>query len=146
MSDETDLGALATDLRVVMGQLTRQLRRQAPIGDLTRSQTSVLGRIERDGPATANDLARAEGMRPQSMAAIVASLVEAGMLSGAPDPRDGRKTILSLSERAVDEFRAGRLAREDWLAARMADVLTPAEIDGFPTTIALLRRLSGESS
>src|ERR1035438_2763939 len=64
-------------------------------GDLTPSQVSVLLRLEKDGAATVSGLARAEGMRPQSMSSIVASLEDAGLVSGIPDPNDGRKTLMS---------------------------------------------------
>ena len=39
-----------------------------------------------EGPATVTSLARAEGVRPQSMGATVAALQEAGLVGGAPDP------------------------------------------------------------
>jgi len=65
---------LARDLQAVVGKLKRRLRDQAHVGDLTPSQVSVLVRLEKDGPATTSGLARAEGMRPQSMAAVIATL------------------------------------------------------------------------
>ncbi len=65
---------LAQDLRACLGKLKRRLREQAHSGDLTPSQISVLLRLEKDGPATASSLARAEGMRPQSMASVIAAL------------------------------------------------------------------------
>src|SRR5882672_9778771 len=89
--------ALAGDLRVLIGKLKRRLREQAHTGDLTWSQMSVLSRLEREGPATVTTLARAEGVRPQSMGATVSVLEEAGLVSGAPDASDGRQTILSLT-------------------------------------------------
>ena len=81
-----ELSVLAGELRVALGQLMRRLREQAEGSDLTRSQTSVLGRLERNGSATATALARAEGIRPQSMAKIIDALVAAGLVSGSPDP------------------------------------------------------------
>src|ERR1700733_9866705 len=90
--------ALAAELRIVMGALSRRLREQADIGDLTSAQKSVLLRLERDGPMTGSVLARAEAMRPQSMGAIIAALEAAGYVAGAPDPLDGRKTINLLTD------------------------------------------------
>ena len=80
---------LARDLRALVGKLKRRLREQADVGDLTPSQISVLLRLERHGSATASDLARAEGVRPQSMAPVVAALEIAGLVSGTPDVADG---------------------------------------------------------
>src|ERR1700726_2236829 len=107
--------ALAGDLRVVIGKLRRGLRKQASFGDLTWSQTSVLSRLDREGPATVTALARAEGMRPQSMGANVSALEAAGLVSGTPDPNDGRQTILALTPACRKRITAGRAAREDWL-------------------------------
>ena len=70
---------LARDLRAVVGKLKRRLRAQSDIGDLTSSQVSVLLRLEKHGPATTSGLARAEGMRPQSMAPVVAALEAQGL-------------------------------------------------------------------
>ncbi|WP_158811008.1 MarR family winged helix-turn-helix transcriptional regulator, partial [Beijerinckia sp. L45] len=97
---------LAGDLRVALGAVIRRLRDQANPGDLTWSQKSVLSRIEREGPATISALARAEGVRPQSMGATVSGLETAGWLHGAPDPNDGRQTVLSLTPACVDMIRA----------------------------------------
>ncbi|CAG6393010.1 MarR family winged helix-turn-helix transcriptional regulator [Streptomyces cocklensis] len=137
-----DTAALAGELRVALAQLVRRLREQADGMDLTRSQSSVLLRLERDGAATATALARAEGVRPQSMAKIVQALDAAGLVSGAPDPKDGRKTLLSITEAAREEFRTGRLAKEDWLTRALDTMLSPAEIEQLASTADLLRRLA----
>jgi hypothetical protein len=60
-------GTLAAEFRALVGWLKRRLRAQSEAGDFTPSQVSVLLRLEKDGPATASQLARAEGIRPQSM-------------------------------------------------------------------------------
>jgi Transcriptional regulators len=137
--------ALASDLRIVLGQLSRRMREQASFSDLTRSQTAALSRLEREGPATKSELARAEGMTPQSMGAIVSALEQEGLVEGAPDERDGRKTILSLTPHAREQFATGRLAREDWLQDAIAAELTDAERVRLADCLDLLRRLSRAS-
>lgn len=138
---DAELGAVAADLRLAVVQLLRRLREQAPGSDLTKSQSTALGLLETLGSATATELARAQGMRPQSMAAVVAALQSFGLVAGAPDPRDGRKTVLSLTEKAREEFRTGRLAKEDWLTSALAAALTPEEIARVAEVVPLLRRL-----
>ena len=133
--------ALAQDLVAVLGKLKRRLREQAQVGDLTPSQTSTLLRLERDGPATASSLARAEGMRPQSMGAVIAALEAAGMVRGAPDPNDGRQTLLSLTEAFRKRIREGRAARRDWLSSAIQARLSPREQNDVAAAIALLKRL-----
>ena len=129
-------------LRVVLGQLMRRLRQQGSVGDLTRSQSSVLARLERDGPATTSALARAEGIRPQSMGAIVSVLEAGGFVAGAPDPTDGRKTVLSLTDKTRAEVATGRLAQADWLLAAAQRELTPAEQTDLARCLKLLDRLA----
>lgn len=138
---DVEVGAVAADLRLVVVQLLRRLREQAPGSDLTKSQSTVLGLLESLGSATATELAKAQGMRPQSMAAIVAALQSFGLVAGAPDPRDGRKTVLSLTEKAQEEFRTGRLAKEDWLTSALVRTLTPEQIAQVAEVVPLLRRL-----
>lgn len=133
--------ALAGELRVLLGKLKRRLREEAHAGDFTWSQTSVLVRLERDGPATVTTLARAEGVRPQSMGATIAVLEAAGLVRGAPDPADGRQTILSLTDTCRDMIRAGRAAREDWLSRAIQAKLSAVELEQLATGIGLLARL-----
>jgi DNA-binding MarR family transcriptional regulator len=132
---------LAQELRALFGKLKRRLRDQAHIGDLTPSQTSVLLRLEKDGPATASSLARAEGMRPQSMGPLVAALEAAGLVSGAPDPSDGRQTILSLTDACRKWIEEGRAARQDWLTRTIQARLSPQEQEDLAASIELLKRL-----
>lgn len=133
--------ALAQDLRRIAGRLKRRLREQADVGDLTPSQTAALLRLEKDGPATTSGLARLEGMRPQSMGAVVAALESAGLVSGAPDPADRRQTLLSLTEACRTWIGEGRAARQDWLARTIEARLSEHEQDHLVATIALLDRL-----
>ncbi len=133
---------MAGELRIALGELVRRLREQMPGTDLTRSQSSVLSRLDRDGAATATALANAEGMRPQSMATIVRALQDAGLISGSPDPNDGRKTLLALTDAAREEYRTGRRARADWLTQAMTANLTPQEVAVLGEAAALLRRLA----
>ena len=103
--------ALAGELRVVIGKLKRRFREQAHIGDFTWSQVSVLRRLL-DGSATVTTLARADGVRPQSMGATVAVLEAAGLVRGAPDPDDGRQTLLSLTQACRERIEASRAAQK----------------------------------
>jgi DNA-binding MarR family transcriptional regulator len=135
--------ALAEAMRARLGKLKRKLREQASIGDLTQSQTSVLVRLENDGPATVSSLARAEGMRPQSMGQIISELQRAGHVRGAPDRDDGRQTLWSLTERCRETISKGRAARQDWLARRIA-TLTAKEQDQLAAAVELIDRITSE--
>ena len=134
--------ALAGELRLLISQLKHRLREEAHPGNFTWSQISVLIRLERDGPATVSALARAEGVRPQSMGATVATLEAAGLVKGLPDPADGRQTILSLTDTCRELIKAKRAAKEDWLFRAIQTKLSPAEQEELATALELLNRLA----
>ncbi|MGC1549395.1 MAG: MarR family winged helix-turn-helix transcriptional regulator [Rhodanobacter sp.] len=134
--------AIARELRVQVGRLIRRLREQAQAGDLTGSQKAVLIHLDRDGPATVTTLAKAEGVRPQSMGATVAALEAAGHVSGVPDPADGRQTLWSLTTACRNMVKASRAAREDWLCNAMQAKLTSAEQEKLANAAELLKRLA----
>ncbi|GHA61764.1 MarR family transcriptional regulator [Streptomyces canarius] len=126
----------------MLSRLVRRLREQSTVGDLTKSQEAVLLRLERDGSTTTTALARAEGMRPQSMAQVVQALEEAGLVTGSADPSDGRRTLLALTDTAREHFRTGRLAKDDWLTRAILHSLTPEEADLLAASVPALRRLA----
>ncbi|MDQ0210775.1 MarR family transcriptional regulator [Arthrobacter sp. SRS-W-1-2016] len=131
----------AAELRVLIGQLTRRLREQSQVDNLTNAQKAVLIHLERDGRATLSALARAEGMRPQSMGAIISALSSAGLVESGPDPADGRQRILSLTAEARESISASRAAKADWLYRTILSKLTPDEREQLPGAVHLLKRL-----
>ncbi|OLL28979.1 MarR family transcriptional regulator [Burkholderia sp. SRS-W-2-2016] len=135
------LHSLAEDLRVLAGKLRRRLREESHVGDFTPSQVQVLNLLEREGPATVTALARSLGMRPQSMGETLAVLKAAGLVSGAPDPNDGRQTVLSLTPTFRKKVKASRAAREDWLYRTIQTRFTPTEQHQLATGVDLLKRL-----
>ena len=136
--------ALARELRLLFGQLLHRLREQTQRGDYTWSQMSVLIRLERDGPATVSALARAEGVRQQSMGATISALEAAGLVKGSPDPDDGRQTILSLTDACREMVKANRAAKEDWLCRSIQSKLSPAEQQQLAAALELLKRIADE--
>lgn len=133
--------ALADDLRALFRKLKRRFREQANPGDLPPSQVSVLLRLEGDGAATVSSLARAEGMRPQSMGTTVAALEAAGLVHGAPDPADRRQTLLSLTDSCRAWIEESRAARQDWLVRTIQAKLSPQEQKDLAGAVKLLARL-----
>jgi DNA-binding MarR family transcriptional regulator len=133
---------LAADVRAVVSRLKRNLRAQSSIhGDLSATQIAVLLRLERDGPASAAELARAEGIRAQSMGTALTPLEAAGLIAGAPDPADGRRTILSLTDTCLALIRKTRSARQDWLSRTIRARLSVQEQQQLASALELLKRL-----
>jgi DNA-binding MarR family transcriptional regulator len=80
-------------------------------------------------------------MRPQSMAAVVTGLEDAGLVSGAADPTDGRQTLLSLTDACRQWAKKGRAARQDWLTRTLQARLSPQEQNQLAAAVELLKRL-----
>lgn len=141
-SPQTGLArTVAAEIRAVYRKLKLRYREHGGGNDLTPSQASVLLRLEKDGAATVSSLARAEGMRPQSMSAIVTPLQESGLVSGAADPSDGRQTLMSLTPRCLKWLQEGRAARQDWLTTTITQKLSAHEQEKLRAAVELLKRL-----
>ena len=130
---------LARDVRESLGLILRRLRAES---DFPMSQMSVLGRLDRFGPATTSELAVAERVRPQSMAQTVRELEAAGWISRRPDPDDGRRAILELTGEGLVRIEANRAAREDWLTQALERELHAGEREQLSDALVLLRRLA----
>lgn len=132
----------ASEVRVVFSRLRRRLRELSGAQDLTPSQTSALSRLGKGGPASTSTLAAAEGVRPQSMAATLAALDERGLIRRCPDPEDGRRQLVSLTDAGHERMEGTRLAREEWLTRSFQDHFTPQERRTVIEAMALLERLT----
>jgi DNA-binding MarR family transcriptional regulator len=133
---------LAAQLRVVFGALSRKIRERARIDGLSNPQKAVLLRLESDGPSTVSDLARAEGVKPQSIGQTVAGLRAAGLVEAGPDPADRRKTLLRLARAARQRALVMRAAHEDWLFGILETRFSPQEREQLRDAIDLLHRFT----
>lgn len=141
-SIQTELAqTLATEMRAVFRKLKLRVREHGGGNGLTPSQSSVVLRLEQDGAATVSSLARVEGMRPQSMSAIVVPLQESGLIRGVPDPSDGRQTLMSLTPKCLKWLQEGRAARQDWIATTISQKLSIQEQAKLQEALKLLTRL-----
>ena len=136
----TEPEALASDLRVVIGQLVRRLR--AERRDLSLAQVTVLGRLDRVGPCGVSDLAAGERVRPQSMASTVAALLAGGLVSRAPDPGDRRRVLIALTPAGREALAVDRRRREGWLADAIRGDLSPKEQRALADAAVLLSRIA----
>ncbi|MER7394718.1 MarR family transcriptional regulator [Streptomyces sp. NPDC000151] len=142
MSSGEELDHAAVELRNSLMRMARRLRAQRPPGELTLGTMAVLGRLERDGPATASELAAAERVTPQSMARPVTRLVDLGLVDRRPDPADGRQTLLHATDSGRELIRVDRARKDVWLARAMAAHLNDVERDLLLLTTRLLDRLA----
>lgn len=129
-----------TELSQAIGQLLRRLRAESNPDGLTWSQTVALSQLEKAGPMTTADLARAESVKPQSMGATLAELERNGLVERHPHPTDGRQVLFALTAEGVEARRKRSAAKQKWLLAAMAK-LDPDERQMLVSAAALIKRL-----
>ncbi|MGA3105462.1 MAG: MarR family transcriptional regulator [Terriglobales bacterium] len=110
------------DLIHAVGLLVRRVRAAAASHELSLTESAVMGRLAKDGPATTADLARAEGVKPQSMGTTIAALEEMGMVERKPHPTDGRQVNIDLTFKGVAVRKDTRDAKRTWLAQAIAQL------------------------
>jgi DNA-binding MarR family transcriptional regulator len=139
VASAVDTTRLASELRMVLGQLMRRLRTEHRF---SLSQGAVLGRLDREGTKSIGDLALAERVRPQSMTQTISDLEGDGLIARRPDPADGRRILVELTDQGRDTLEADRRQREGWLARAIAEDLSPHEQQTLMEAVTLLRRLA----
>jgi DNA-binding MarR family transcriptional regulator len=140
-ADPPDTTHLASELRMVIGQLIRRLRAEHRF---SLSQGAVLGRLDREGTMSIGDLAIAERVRPQSMTQTIADLQAEGLVERRADPGDGRRSLVALTAQGLETLEADRRHREGWLAHAIAEDLSVSERATLSESLGLLRRLADD--
>jgi len=130
------------DVRAIITRLRRRLLAVSASDDLSSGQASVLARLGRGDASTASALADAEHVRPQSMAVTLASLERAGLITRTPDPGDGRRQIVELTDAGRARFEGARAAREEWLSLALASRYTEEELHRIIEAMRLLERIA----
>ncbi|MEX3694185.1 MarR family winged helix-turn-helix transcriptional regulator [Paraburkholderia sp. BR14263] len=110
------------DLMQAIGMLVRRTRNESYAGALSMTESVVMSRLANDGPATIAALARAEGMRPQSMGATVAALEEMALVTRTPHATDGRQLLIDLTQKGRQLRKQTRDAKQLWLSQAIADL------------------------
>jgi DNA-binding MarR family transcriptional regulator len=120
---------------------TRRARERGS-GELSLAERTVLSRLDRNGPDTAASLARWEEISPQSMGATMAALEARGFVRRAPDPTDGRRVILTITEAGVSVVRASRGELTDRITATLDERFTSNEVELIRSAAPLIERLA----
>jgi DNA-binding MarR family transcriptional regulator len=142
MAEDPDVWQLASALRVSMGLMVRRLRQVEAGDELTVPETAALARLDRGGPATAAALAKVEQISPQSMGATLAALEARGLVDRRPDPADGRRILLSLTDAGLDVLRTRRNVKTERLARALSGGFTPRELKQLMAAAPLIERLA----
>jgi DNA-binding MarR family transcriptional regulator len=138
--DAAEVGAA---LRLIVGRIARKARAaKNAVGDLALSESSVLARLDQDGPDSPGSLAEQEGVRPQAMAATLAALEERGLVSRGPDATDGRRAVVAITDAGRKMVADRRSVSVQRMAAAIEEEFTPAERRELLAMLTLLDRLA----
>ncbi|MDN3310818.1 MarR family transcriptional regulator [Microbacterium oryzae] len=115
-SASSKLSADASELRAAVFRLSRRLKQQRAVSDMTDGQFAVLVALKLHGPHTLSALAEREGVTAPSMNRTVNCLEEFGHLSRTENGTDRRKVDIVITDsgrRVVDETVR---RRDEWLS------------------------------
>jgi DNA-binding MarR family transcriptional regulator len=111
----------ASRLRMAITRTARRLRQSAS-SDLGMSATAALASIERLGPLTPSELAEIEGIQRPTVTRILARLEEQDLVDRAPDPEDGRCSLISATTSGKLLLRQLRRRKDAYLVQRLRDL------------------------
>jgi DNA-binding MarR family transcriptional regulator len=131
------------DLMQAIGLLIRRTRKESHAGKLSMTESVVMSRLANDGPATTAALARAEGMKPQSMGTTVTSLEEMGIVKRTPHATDGRQMLIELTPKGVQLRKKNREAKQMWLSQVIAE-LDAEERDTLFKAAGIIKKLAAQ--
>jgi DNA-binding MarR family transcriptional regulator len=132
--------AAVTDFVRAVGLLGRRIRAASGIQDLSWTQSSVLKRLGTEGAATIADLAREDGMKPQSMATAVAGLEQLGLVQRTPHPTDGRQVNIEISSKGAALRKSSMDAKQAWIAQALVQ-LEDRELETLLAAGEIMQRL-----
>ncbi|WP_405988578.1 MarR family winged helix-turn-helix transcriptional regulator [Streptomyces sp. NBC_00986] len=143
MDDDLDPNAVASALLASIGVLVRRARQQPVEGGLTMPERTALAQLDRAGPTTSSALAREAQITAQAMGATLNALRTRGLVERRPDPDDGRRAVLTVTDTGRQALRNKRNARAELLArALTSGAFTPAELEQLAAAAPLLERLA----
>jgi DNA-binding MarR family transcriptional regulator len=136
-----NLDAVAIDFGQAVGLMVRRVRAAAASHELSWTEGAVMARLAKQGPATTAELARAEGMKPQSMGTTIAALEELGLVERKPHATDGRQMNIELTAKGAAVRKSTKDAKRTWLAQAIAK-LEEDEQETLFKAAEIIRRLA----
>jgi DNA-binding MarR family transcriptional regulator len=140
--DTPSVDDLSAALYSAISLSVRRLRQTAEPGEPSLPERSALARLDRGGPATAADLARAEQISPQAMGITLAALEERGLVERRRDDVDRRRAVTTVTEAGREMLRLKRSARTRVIAKGLASGFTAEELRTLAAAAPLMQRLA----
>ncbi|GAB2611201.1 hypothetical protein GCM10027269_79480 [Kribbella endophytica] len=129
------------DLTTAIEDFTTIFIRLPSVRRFNFSTLSVLHTLARQGPLRLTDLTATEQLKQPALTSLVARLERDGLVSRAPDPRDGRAVLLSLTDAGQAIVASRRVSRVERLA-ELVDQLSDEERALLSDSARVLKRLT----
>ncbi|MGW7694572.1 MarR family winged helix-turn-helix transcriptional regulator [Streptomyces asiaticus] len=143
MNDDLDPDEVASVLLAGLSALVRRVRQVPLDGGLTMPERTALSHLDRSGPTTSSALARQVQITAQAMGATLSALRARGLVERRPDPNDGRRMVLSVTDAGLQALKDKRNARAALIARSLTSgAFTPAELEQLASAAPLLERLA----
>ena len=130
-------------LGTATSRLQALLRRQLAQAEITISQARTLSTLATRGPQRITDLALIEQVAQPTMSALVARLVDHGLVQRRPDPHDPKATLISATKAGLDHWRSLISLRTDLFASGLA-LLSASERKSLEAALPALEHLVEE--
>ncbi len=132
---------LSTALRIGVARLGRRLRAEKADDEVSDAQISALAFLVREGAHTLGELSERERVTPPSMNRTVNCLADSGFIVRVADPADGRKVVVTPTEKGRELVAETRRRRDAWLYQRLR-TLTPEQRRTLADAAAIMRELA----
>ena len=143
MADDVDPSGVAEALMASLRALARRVRQMPTGSGLTVPERNALACLDSLGPTTTAVLAREVRITAQAMGMTLKTLGDRGLIERHPDPEDGRRILLTVTEAGMRSLQDKRSARTELLArALTGGAFTPAELEQLIEAQPLLERLA----
>ncbi|OCG74791.1 MarR family transcriptional regulator [Microbacterium sediminis] len=110
----------ASEIRAAVFRLSRRMRQQRAVAEMTDGQFAVLAHLNSLGPHTLSALADREGITAPSMNRTVNGLEELGFLTRTEDPDDRRRVSIAITDAGREVVTETTRRRDEWLARVLA--------------------------
>ena len=132
---------VAGELGILLERLVAFLRSLNTAETMSRTASSTLARLGRDGPSRLTALADREGVTQPAMTALIARLEDSGLARREPDPSDGRVVLVSITDKGWAMLSRRRAEREERLTVMLAR-LSPEHREAISAAIPALEALA----
>ncbi|MGT2425069.1 MarR family winged helix-turn-helix transcriptional regulator [Amnibacterium kyonggiense] len=139
--DEAGIAELHAAVRALQAQLRRST---PPVAGVSRTAARVLGVVARapGGSEQPRGIADRLAMTSSNVAAALRELERAEYVERRPDPQDGRRVSVALTERGAAVVAEHQSLRLDGLRAAVESALTPEEQRRLADAVPLLGRIA----